>query len=324
MSFEKTIDTIDNYAPVIIPTLNRYEHLKQCLESLEKCTGADKTEVYIGLDYPPSEKYVEGWKKLDAYLTIKEKNHGFKRLIVRRRDHNCGVGNVKLLKKEVIDNYDRYIASEDDNVFAPSFLDFVNKCLKEYENDPQVITVSGYTHPFFYNNNRPLIFTYDNCGWGGGYWKAKELDREKMPKDYYRNMLLSSRISLKLFLNYPVLLSHLISMVNRGVIYGDTMRTCRNILNHTYQVRPYKSLVKNIGYDGSGAHSASTERFFFENQELLEEAVYPFEMQKPEQCVSMFTMWRFSLKPDTLRRIRIILKSFYLYLKFRLNNKKKS
>ena len=61
-----------NYAPVVIPTLNRYEHLKQCLESLEKCTGAEYTDVYIGVDYPPNDRYVEGWKKVDAYLQEKK------------------------------------------------------------------------------------------------------------------------------------------------------------------------------------------------------------------------------------------------------------
>lgn len=50
------------YSPVIIPTLNRYEHFRECLESLEHCVDADKTTVYIGLDYPPSEKHVDGWK----------------------------------------------------------------------------------------------------------------------------------------------------------------------------------------------------------------------------------------------------------------------
>lgn len=33
---------IKQYAPVVIPTLNRYDHFKACLESLEKCRGVDK------------------------------------------------------------------------------------------------------------------------------------------------------------------------------------------------------------------------------------------------------------------------------------------
>ena len=48
------------YSPVIITTLNRHEHFRQCLESLERCTDADKTNVYVALDYPPSERYMDG------------------------------------------------------------------------------------------------------------------------------------------------------------------------------------------------------------------------------------------------------------------------
>jgi glycosyltransferase involved in cell wall biosynthesis len=48
---------IKQYAPVVIPTLNRYDHFKACLESLEKCRGVDKTDVYVVLDFSPSEEY---------------------------------------------------------------------------------------------------------------------------------------------------------------------------------------------------------------------------------------------------------------------------
>lgn len=64
---------IKQYAPVLIPTLNRYEHFKRCLESLERCTGADMTDVYVGLDYPTSDKYRKGWQKIDLFLKEKEK-----------------------------------------------------------------------------------------------------------------------------------------------------------------------------------------------------------------------------------------------------------
>ena len=48
---------IKEFAPVLIPTLNRYEHFKRCLESLERCTWAEKTDVYVALDFPPSDKF---------------------------------------------------------------------------------------------------------------------------------------------------------------------------------------------------------------------------------------------------------------------------
>ena len=41
-----------NYYPIVIPTLNRYEHFKKCVESLARNTHADKTELIVGVRLP--------------------------------------------------------------------------------------------------------------------------------------------------------------------------------------------------------------------------------------------------------------------------------
>ena len=41
------------FYPVVIPALNRYEHFKNCVESLAKNTLTGETELIIALDYPP-------------------------------------------------------------------------------------------------------------------------------------------------------------------------------------------------------------------------------------------------------------------------------
>ena len=52
-----------NFAPIIIPTLNRCDHLKACLESLNNNHNAENTEVFVSVDYPPSEKYIDLMEK---------------------------------------------------------------------------------------------------------------------------------------------------------------------------------------------------------------------------------------------------------------------
>ena len=75
------------YAPVVIPTLCRYEHLKRCIDTLSECTGADETELYVGLDFPAKESHWEGYRKICNYLpTIT----GFKNVVVIRREENMG------------------------------------------------------------------------------------------------------------------------------------------------------------------------------------------------------------------------------------------
>lgn len=57
------------YAPVLIPTVSRYEHLRNCLESLAKCTWADKTDVFVAVDYPGREKDWPVYRKIKEYLS---------------------------------------------------------------------------------------------------------------------------------------------------------------------------------------------------------------------------------------------------------------
>ena len=81
------------YAPILIPTLNRYEHLRKCLESLSRCTWAEQTDVYVSLDYPPSDqwdRYAPGWEKNREFLRSCG-NLGFKNLFVIEQTENLGI-----------------------------------------------------------------------------------------------------------------------------------------------------------------------------------------------------------------------------------------
>ena len=60
-----------NFAPVLIPTLNRFNHFKSCLDSLRKCTYSDQTDLFIALDYPLKENHFEGYYKILNYLNTK-------------------------------------------------------------------------------------------------------------------------------------------------------------------------------------------------------------------------------------------------------------
>ena len=183
------------FAPVVIPTLNRFEHFKNCLESLEQCNNADKTDVFVALDFPPSDKYVTGWKSIDSFLKEKEKSHGFNKLVVYRRETNfffSGRKNAGSVVQDISRFYDRYIVSEDDNIFSPGFLDFLNGALERYKTDKSVLAVCGYS--LYVNND--LINTDDyNCfrnksyfsAWGYGTWFDRSLLGELNNLDYCRD-----------------------------------------------------------------------------------------------------------------------------------------
>lgn len=262
-----------NYAPVIIPTLNRYDHFKKCLESLEKCTGADKTEVFVGLDYPPSDKYVDGWKKIDLYLQEKEKDKRFKKLVVFRRDHNYGIkgpaSNVAVLGRFIRENYDRYIFSEDDNVFSPNYLLYMNTCLEIYKDDPDVIAVTGYSYPIDWQMSEGATVQKQNfnaSAWGWGWWTAKrEIVAENISSgemyDKALDVLKSGVYKKGLFVAfYEYMCASIIPLefykkVQSGRLAITDYCTRQYLFVYDKKViSPLVSKVRNIGLDGSGAY----------------------------------------------------------------------
>ena len=255
---EKSVK-IKTWAPVVIPTLNRFEHFKRCLESLEKCIGADKTDVYVGLDYPPSEKYVEGWKKIDEYLTEREKSNGFKNLYVRRRDHNCGVmnphDNGTLLIEEIQKVCDRYILSEDDNEFSANFLDYINQGLEMYKDDDNCISVCGFTHYAlnFSDYSKNVFLCREYSAWGVGMWCEKNNKFVNFLNiDYAKSIMSSWKKIWTIYKHEPRLLNTIMLNIAINFAFGDTMRVAYQYLANKYSLFPVKSKVRNWGHDGSG------------------------------------------------------------------------
>ena len=251
------------YAPVVIPTLNRYEHFKRCLESLEKCTGAEYTDVYVALDYPPSEKFIDGWKKIGDYLSEKEENNGFANLYVVRRERNYGVGNENsnssVLLRDVTRKCECYIFSEDDNEFSPCFLVFMNACLQKFNNDDRIAKVCGYNFPInmpkSYNDN--IYFSKRFCAWGNGSWvmKNREIEENYYNLDSLRKIILDKTSYNRLKTVFPRGIAMIHSMLKLGRLHGDAIYEIYANLENKYFVLPVLSKVRNYGNDGTGVHS---------------------------------------------------------------------
>lgn len=262
------------YAPVIIPTLNRYDHLKACLESLNECHNADKTEVYISVDYPPSCKYRDGYDRVCNYLD--SKIFRFKELHVIKQTKNLGVAsggsnredNISFLTKWVQEKHDLWIFSEDDNVFATGFLDFMNTALEFFKNDKTVFSVCGYR--FYYglkkSDNNFFRQHSDFNAWGCAFWKDKYEEIPKINVNYLRMILYNPFKVLKIWKVSNMQISHLSGLSRRNSFKkGDNFFTLYMIDHGMTQVMPTQSLVRNIGWDETGLHCTGFDKEVIDN-----------------------------------------------------------
>lgn len=245
---------MEKYAPVIIPTLCRYDKLKVLVDSLANNKEyAMGTELVIGLDYPPAEKYVEGYNLIKAYLpTIS----GFGKVKIIEQKENLGtVGNEKTLIDYVYsEGYNRFIYSEDDNEFSPNFLEFINKGLDKYENFPNVYSISGYNYPINmegYGKNN--YGTHHFSAWGCGFWKSKKLNLTK--REITKFLMVPSRF-FKLLIKSPVHLFSFLYMLAKHEVHGDACYEMYCCINNWVSIFPTISKVRNWGHDGSGEHGS--------------------------------------------------------------------
>lgn len=268
---------ITKYAPIVIPTLCRFEHFKRCIESLSKCTHAEKTKVFIGLDYPLKEVHKKGYKLISEYL--ENCNLSFEEIIVIKRPENFGVvKNIDDLRNQVFKVYDRLIVSEDDNEFSPNFLDFINKGLEKFKDDDSVMAISGYNYPVEMISDTNNFYTYSKySAWGCGLWNDKYAEFKNVRSLFFLKKILSSPISsFKFLIERPNLILKIISCVEKQMCLGDVCWESYLLLNNKTSVFPTLSKVRNHGHDGSGVNCGVICNDIFCRQKVDIEETFTF------------------------------------------------
>ncbi|MBO7317216.1 MAG: glycosyltransferase [Bacteroidales bacterium] len=241
-------------SPVLLFVYNRPDHTRQTLDALRENTLATESTLYIYSDAARSDADIERVNEVRRVIRSVE---GFKEVNIIERDKNWG------LARNIIDGvttmtrqYGRVIVLEDDLITAPYFLQFMNDALDTYSDEPRV----GHIYACEYTQNKALPDTYliKFCGsWGWATWDRAwkhfnpngqqlldELKRRKLTRvfdfngtDRYTRMLQrqveGKNNSWAIRWNASLFLSDMLAL-NAG-----------------------KSLVRNIGFDGSGTHCGS-------------------------------------------------------------------
>lgn len=251
------------YAPVLIPTLDRIDHLKRCIESLKRCTDAGFTDIFIGLDFPLSEKCGGGYNAIVDYFNSGDFSE-FKSLNVIKREKNYGYwNNINALKSYVMEKYDTFITMQDDIEVSPNFLVYMNILLSEFENDNTVIAVSGYSYPVAWSVSDRATYIKQNfvaAEWGIGFWRDKYLEIEKKLADDYLYKNFSKAYKEKKF--NQMIDACVIDYVDSSISLYSKESLLRKVCDVSlriylsvadkYVLMPVLSKTRNHGFDGSG------------------------------------------------------------------------
>lgn len=178
-----------------------------------------------------------------------------------RRSINMGLRrSIVSAVTDQLERYEKVILLEDDCVPETGFFEFVGQCLDAFECRPEVRSICGYQFPTVEADEsviRPVLSTRF-VPWGWATWRDRWRD-------------------------YDTDLPHLVSLVEQAGIYPSLPLDVRRylaqwkqtsdgdiwsinwVLQHyvsgSFCVYPSRSLVKNIGFDGTGVHCYQTDAF---------------------------------------------------------------
>lgn len=251
-------------SPIVLFVYNRPLHTQETVKALQKNELAEHSELFIYSDAPKNDNAIEKVNEVRKYIkTI----NGFKKVTIIERKYNWGLANSIIDGvTTIVNQYGKIIVLEDDLLTSPYFLNFMNDALEFYKNKKKVWEVGAYVYPVDINKSFRTFFTPYTTSWGWATWNDRWEYFERNPKKLIESM---SKEQIKKFNldNSDDIWSQVVSNYN-GTLYTWAVFWYANIfLNNGLTVYPYKSIVKNIGHDGSGENCGNSSKF---DTELLE------------------------------------------------------
>jgi hypothetical protein len=247
-----------NPAPISISVYDRLEHLSRCLDSIKANPLALETELYIFSDAPKSSDE----ERIDAVRKFCSEISGFKKVHLLCQTENNYKKNMTDARTIPLREHGKMIRLEDDNIVSPEFLKYMNEALDYYEKEPTVLGVSGYSPPISQEKytEKDVYLSKIYSTWGHGTWANKSFLEFCLESAPYRDML-ANDMQRKVRSFHPSL-DRALKKIDEGSHYApDQMLTYFLIKNDQFQVKPVKSLVKNIGHDGSGINCGVSSHF---------------------------------------------------------------
>ncbi|MEH0157816.1 hypothetical protein V6R21_27245 [Limibacter armeniacum] len=247
-------------APIVLFIYNRAWHTEKTLEALSQNNLADQSTLYIYADGPKDSASEADLAEIAATRQVAHKKQWCKEVHIIESDKNKGLADsIVEGVTAVVNQYGKVIVLEDDITTSKGFLQYMNDALNLYAEQPNVMHISGFLPQQFPNAKQyelpeTFFLTFMSC-WGWATWKdawAKiNLDTgyllEEINKENKLNAFnLDGAISFHQQLEWNL----------QGKMKTWAIKWFTSIfLEGGLCLYPKQTLVRNIGFDGSGENS---------------------------------------------------------------------
>lgn len=225
--------------------------MRLTIEALLKNRLSLESELFIYSDAPKTSEDARAVNEVRAFIYG---IMGFKSVTVVERSENWGLArNVIDGVTTLVERFGRVIVLEDDLVVAPHFLEFMNDALNTYKDEPRVGHIQACD--FTQDPSLPDTFLIKWTGsWGWATWRdswklfnpngkslLEELERRKLTREFDFN----GRYGFTRMLRRQIEGKN-----NSWAIRWNASLFLADVLS----LNVGRSLVRNLGFDGSGTN----------------------------------------------------------------------
>ena len=231
---------------------NRPSHLKRVLISLE---NFNLENIVVFLDGPKNKNE----SIIQENILFILKNSKLSNLKIIKQKQNIGLSKSLTNGINYLSNkYDSFIILEDDCVPYKNFFRYFEICFSKYELDMEINSICSFQFRELVDRSQNVLKLtkldhFIPWGWGSWSFKWKKYKKDKVKK----------------YNNYPSFMDKFNNIRYKKNKKKDIWSLNYILYQYNYSLKsifPNISLVKNIGFDGTGVNSKYSSEFLSKEQ----------------------------------------------------------
>lgn len=250
---------------IVFFVYNRLNHTQYTLQKILEYR--DNSPIFIFSDGPKKSSNEKEVVELREY--IKSTTKGESEISIHESVKNKGLANSVIhgINYVIKNGFERFIVLEDDCKPEESFFRDTIYLLDNYENNDNVYHITGFGLPFQrkYSNNDNYFTPYPGS-WGWASWSKYWIECDFNDIEFYEKIL-SDKSLLNKFNEAGKSYSVFLSKQLKGEVDSWLIRWYVHIFkNNGLCSWFYNSRIYNLGFDGTGVHKMTFDRFNTENK----------------------------------------------------------
>ena len=257
-----------NNAPIALFVFNRPEHTSKTLKALEASELAKNSHLYIFCDGPKNMADDKSLQLINNVQSICKKNYDFKTINIFTNETNLGLSKSIITGVDsILEKHDRVIVLEDDIVVSIGFLKYMNDALCLYEKEPTVGCIHGWNYPLNSKNiQQDTFFLYGADCWGWATWK-RAWNKFNKNGTFLLNKIVESNQQFEFNRRNTIDFVQMLQDQINGKNDSWAIRWHASLfIEKMFCLHPVKTMVTNIGLDGSGSNFGSSSI----NQQMID------------------------------------------------------